>query len=66
MPTENIIALAATFFSLLVFLQLGFSASRRIKDTKTYLLAGRDIGGIYFQHTLVAGGTSLATVLVFF
>lgn len=66
MPIENILALTATLFSLIIFLQLGFSASRRVKDSKSFLFAGRGISGTYFQHTLVASGTSLATVLVFF
>jgi len=66
MDISNTVAVFAVAFSLIVFLQLGLSAFRRVHDSKSYLFAGRGISGLHFQHTLVAGGTSLATVLVFF
>lgn len=66
MTLDNILALSAVAFSLLVFLQLGISASRRIKSAEDYLLAGRKLKGVLFQHTFAASTTSLATVLVFF
>ena len=66
MSIENLFALFAVFVSFLLFLQLGIAARRRQKTNSDYLFAGRNIKGILFQNTLIAGGTSLATVLAFF
>ena len=59
----DLIAIVLLVITLFLFLWIGIKATRRIKGEGDFLFAGRKLKGSPFQHTLVAGATSLAAVL---
>ena len=66
MGGSDVLAIILMMMSFAVFFQISLSASRRLSNAQDFLLSGRKVRGSHFQHTLVASGTSLATVLFFF